>query len=91
VSTHTGYARRYGKGNLGPTYREYSRGTVSTHGSTVSTHGEYSRRYGKGNLGPTGIKAFLLRHKCNVICAYLGLANTNQNDQRLPVSTQSTP
>ena len=57
----------------------------------MSTHGEYARRYGKGNLGPTGIKAFLLRHKCNVICAYLGLANTNQNDQRLAVSTRSTP
>ncbi len=57
----------------------------------MSTRTGYARRYGKGNLGPTGIKAFLLRHKCNVICAYLGLANTNQNDQRLAVSTQSTP
>jgi len=29
--------------------------------------------FGTGNLGTTGIKAFLLRHKCNEVCRLVGL------------------
>lgn len=30
--------------------------------------------FGSGNLGQTGIRAFLLRHKCNEVCRSVGLA-----------------
>jgi len=32
--------------------------------------------FGRGNLGMMGIRAFFMRHRCNMICAYLGLPIT---------------
>eukprot|EP00163_Fabomonas_tropica_P017953 TRINITY_DN3192_c0_g1_i1.p2 TRINITY_DN3192_c0_g1~~TRINITY_DN3192_c0_g1_i1.p2 ORF type:complete len:401 (+),score=83.92 TRINITY_DN3192_c0_g1_i1:284-1486(+) len=40
--------------------------------------------FGKGNLGTTGMRAFLVRHKCNSICQYLelpALSGLKRNDR----------
>lgn len=37
-------------------------------------HTRSGQGFGSGNLGNTGIRAFLLRHKCNEVCRAAGLA-----------------
>jgi elongation factor 2 kinase len=40
-------------------------------------HSLSGKGFGAGNLGRTGIKAFLLRHKCNQICRQMKLTKIN--------------
>mmetsp|Transcript_9489 Transcript_9489/g.21726 ORF Transcript_9489/g.21726 Transcript_9489/m.21726 type:complete len:334 (-) Transcript_9489:41-1042(-) len=49
-------------------------------------HTANGQGFGRGNLGMTGIKAFLLRHPCNVICEYLSLPRLHDNGGSTPGS-----
>eukprot|EP00741_Cyanophora_paradoxa_P021576 tig00021365_g20827.t1 len=45
--------------------------------------------FGRGNLGMAGIRSFLLRHRCNALCGFLGLPLLNQKITDL--GTQPAP
>lgn len=53
-------------------------------------HTRTGQGFGSGNLGLTGMKIFLLRHKCNGVCQALGLPEINPQDSMENEVTQPT-
>eukprot|EP00026_Physarum_polycephalum_P001004 Phypoly_transcript_01005.p1 GENE.Phypoly_transcript_01005~~Phypoly_transcript_01005.p1 ORF type:complete len:1229 (+),score=198.16 Phypoly_transcript_01005:490-3687(+) len=57
---------------------------VEDHYTDPQIHTSDGKGYGLGNLGKNGIQRFLSTHKCNAVCALLGLTPIGMGSTRKP-------